>query len=145
MELSRKQKMLLHTVPASLGLNDEQRRMIHRNVGGFESAADKRITREGFIAVMAFYEVKSNGRLSGFTEWYWRDQDRLANPLDALRHRLRTDAYAMIGWRGDKLDAFIAGPHMSSGDCECVNDASAYWLRRCIEAVKAIYRRTHKD
>jgi len=142
--LTRKQLMLLHAVPTRLGIDEAARRLIQRNAGGFYSAADATVTREGFIAVMAFYEQFAGGDLGHlgfrFTAGYWRDEDLRANPLDPLRHRLRADA-AAIGLSGESLDAFLAGEHMSCGACSGVDDASAYWLRRAIEACKAIRRR----
>ena len=143
MELSRKQKMLLHTVPASLRLDDEQRRLIQRNIGGFESAADPRATREGFIAVMAFYEGKLGGQAGGFTPGYWAGENARANPTSALAHRLVSEA-ARFGWTIEQLDTFIAGPHMSSGACDDAAHAPAYWLRRCLEAVKAMATRKER-
>ena len=137
MRLSNKQKMLLHVAAAQAGVSEDDRRMIQRNVGGFHSAADTTTTREGFIAVMAFYESRAGGALRGFTRGYWQGQDAQANPTDALVHRVRQEAYRM-GMSDRQLDLFIAGPHMSGGACESVETAPAYWLRRCLEALKAI-------
>ena len=140
MILSNKQKMLLHTAAAQAGVSEDSRRMIQRNVGGFHSAADPTITREGFIGVMAFYEARCGGRLRGFTAGYWQDQDAKADPTDALVHRVRQEAYA-LRMSDRQLELFLAGPHMSGGACETVETATAYWLRKCLEALKAIRRR----
>jgi hypothetical protein len=37
-----------------------------------------------------------------------------------------------------QLDAFLAGPHMSGGDCTGIASAPAYWLSRLLEALKAM-------
>jgi len=140
MKLSNRQKALLHSVPAALGIDEAQRRLIQQNVGGFYSAADRTCSRQGFIAVMAFYEQRSGGPLRGFTPGYWSAEDRDANPADALRYRVRRMA-AEMGLPADELDRFIAGKHMSSGACAGLDDAGAYWLRSTIEALKVIRRR----
>jgi len=140
MNLSNKQKMLLHVAAAQAGVTEDQRRVIQRNVGGFHSAADRTCTREGFIAVMAFYEARCGGSLRSFSAGYWAGQDAKANPTDALVCRVRREAHG-LGMNDQMLDLFIAGPHMSSGACESVATAPAYWLRRCLEALKAIARR----
>jgi len=140
MELSRKQKAMLHIVPSALGIDEAQRVIIQANVGGFTSAADPLASREGFVAVMAFYEDRAGGRLDGYSPGYWKQADRDATPADRLRWRVRRDAEA-LGLPAAQLDAFIAGPHMSNGGCTGVGDASAYWLGRTLEAIKAIDRR----
>jgi len=144
MNLSRKQKMLLHTVPAAMGIDDHERRLIQRNVGGFHSAADKTCTREGFIACLAFYEDRAGGSLAGFTAGYWRGEDRKANPTDAIAWRCRQEAQAM-GLAADQLDAFVAGPHMSRGAYATLADCPAYWLRKVLEGLKAIRRRRMRE
>ena len=144
MELSRKQKMLLHRSAQEAGYGDEERRAVQRNIGGFFSAADKTCTREGFIAVMAFYEARMPERkLRGFTPGYWAEQDRTANPLDALRARINQEA-ASMGWAADDVDRFLASKHMSSAMYGTVTDAPGYWLRRLLQGMIAIRTRAEK-
>jgi len=143
MNLSNKQKMLLHVAAAQAGVNEDERRLIQRNVGGFHSAADTTTTREGFIAVMAFYEARAGGALDGFTAGYWRQADAEASPADATRYHLRRIAEE-IDWPAGLLDRFIAGPHMSNGACTGIDDAPEYWLLRAIEALKVIKARARR-
>ena len=141
--LTRKQKMLLHTAAKSLGIDEAQRRVIQTNAGGFYSAADKTASREGFAAVMAFYEDRSGGRLDGFTAGYWRDavaKNQRGDDTDRLVWRIRREADA-LGWSAADTDAFLAGRHMSAGKVASVADASAYWLGKLLEALKQMNRR----
>ncbi len=145
MKLSNKQKMLLHTAAAEAGCpNDELRKSVQWNIGGFHSAADPTATREGFIAVMAFWEAKAGGKLKYYSAGYWAGEDAAATPLDSLRYALRRKAEAM-GLAAEQLDAFIAGEHMSCGTCASVADADAYWLRRTIVALDAIAKRNARQ
>jgi hypothetical protein len=144
MILSNKQKMLLHTAAAQAGYggaeHEDERRMVQRNIGGFFSAADKTATREGFIAVMAFYEKHCGGQIGDFTRGYWAAEDAKANPLDSLRFRVNKLA-AEMGWTPADVDAFLHSKHMSSGIYGSVEEASAYWLTRLLEGLKAIRQR----
>ena len=153
MRLSNRQKAMLHWVPAALGIGEADRLTLQRNVGGFESAADPRATRSGFIALMAHYESCFRGRrIRGFTAGYWADEDAKAKgspprsmaagspPTDALVFACRRQAQA-LGWDEAKLDAFLAGKHMSSGNCRSVATAPAYWLGRLLNALKAMAQR----
>lgn len=141
MRLSNKQKMLLHIVPEALGVTEAERRVIQRNVGGFFSAADATCTREGFIAVMAFYESKSpSGFLPGFDAGYWASAAETAGPNDPLIRRVRQEAFK-LRWGDRELNLFLAGKHMSSGRYRAVDDAPPYWLSRLLEALKAMNKR----
>jgi len=143
MNLSRIQKMLLHTIPAKLGIDAAQRRIIQWNVGGFCSAADP-VTRQGFICVMAHYEIVAGGDLGvlgcSCKPGYWRAEADKAAPADSQREHLRRLA-CQIGMAPAALDAFLAGPKMSSGACTGLADCPPYWLGRAIEACKAIVKR----
>lgn len=138
--LTNGQKKALHVAARNAGLTDDQRRLVQRQIGGFHSAADRRAGREGFIAVMRFYEDRAGGRLPGCTAGYWAQQDDQANPTDALVHLCRKHA-AALGMTVEQLDAFVAGEHMSRGACVDVETATAYWLRRLLEGLKAMARR----
>ncbi|MDD4891975.1 MAG: hypothetical protein PHU85_18805 [Phycisphaerae bacterium] len=140
MKLTNRQKQALHSAARACGVDEDMRRTIQWNVGGFYSAADATCTREGFIAVMAYYEVHNNGQLPGFTRGYWQGQDRKSSPLDAGRHYVLQLA-AGLGLSREKLDEFIRGPHMSSGQFRGLDDLSAAWLHKLAEALKAIARR----
>lgn len=142
MKLSNKQKMLLHVVPAKLGITEAERRVIQRNVGGFHSAADKTCTREGFVKVMAFYESRSPERcLPGGTPGWWAaEKDKAAGPDDSLVRRCRQEAFK-LGWSEQQMNLFLAGKHMSTGRYRSVDDATRYWLIRLLEAMKAIKKR----
>lgn len=143
MRFSTKQIKLLHVIPRKLQIDDPQRRLIQRNVGGFHSAADRTATREGLIAVMAFYEDRAGGRLPGFTEGYWQSQDKKANPTDRITWRCRKEARD-LGLSAGQLDAFVAGPHMSRGAYATLADCPAYWLRKVLQALVEIHRRRNR-
>ncbi len=144
MKLSNRQKAMLHWVPDALGISDAQRRLIQRNVGGFHSAADGTVTRQGFIAVMAFYEARSpGGRIRGFTAGYWAAEAAKAGPTDALLFACRRQAHR-LGWDNATLEEFLAGRHMSCGQCGELATAPAYWLRRLLDALKAMADRQPK-
>jgi len=138
--LTNGQKKALHCAARRLDLPDDVRRMVQWNVGGFYSAADKTASRQGFIAAMAFYEARQDGWMPGYTPGYWGDEDAKANPADGLRYRCRRLA-GELGMDSARLDAFIAGERMSRGGCDGIADAPAYWLRRCLEALKAMRAR----
>ena len=144
MNLSRLQKMLLHTVPKCLGIDTAQRRIIQWNVGGFYSAADPTVSREGFIAVMAHYERACGGDLSTIGcrtgKGYWQREADKALPGDGQRQLLASLA-GQIGMAPAVLDSFLAGPKMSSGACTGLADCPPYWLGRAVEACKAIAKR----
>ncbi len=145
MKLSNRQKMVLHLAAKEAGCpGDEVRRSVQWAIGGFRSAADPTATRQGFIAVMAFWEARNGGKLTYYTRGYWAGEDKTTNPLDGLRWTLRQRAEA-LGLTGPQLDAFIAGEHMSNGACADVNAADAYWLRRTIIALDAIRKRKEQD
>ncbi len=134
--------MLLHTVPAGLGITEAERRIIQRNVGGFFSAADKTCTREGFVAVMAFYESRAPGNcLPGGTPGWWAAQvEKNSEPNDSLIRRIRQEAFKM-GWSEQQIVLFLSGKHMSNTSYPSINDAPRYWLIRLLEAIKAIRKR----
>lgn len=140
MSLTNGQKRALHAAARQAGVDDEQRRLIQRNIGGFHSAADKTATRQGFIAVMAFYERRCGGCLAGSTRGYWAFEDDKANPTDGLVFACRKTA-SRLGLSNGQLDAFLAGRHMSCGACESIEQAPAYWLRKLLEGLKVIAKR----
>jgi hypothetical protein len=140
MELSNQQKKILHAAARQAGLTDEQRRVVQFNIGGFYSAADPTVTREGMIAVMAFYEDRCSGQVHGFTRGYWRSEDAKANPTDGLLHRCGLLADRLFARRED-LDRFIAGDHFTGGQYQHLDELPAFWLRKLLEALKAIARR----
>lgn len=145
MRLSKRQKALLHMAAQEVAIPQDLRREVQQRIGGSYSAADRTWTREGFIAVMAFYESRSpHGKLRGFTVGYWQGQDQLANPTDLLVHRCGEEA-RRLGLSAEQLDAFLAGPHMSSGVCETVTTAPAYWLRRLLQGLIEIQRRKRRN
>lgn len=141
MALTNGQKKALHVAARQAEIPEDMRRTIQRRIGGFWSAADKTASREGYIAVMAFYEDRCNGQMGGFTRGYWAAENEKANPTDPLVWRIRREAAAM-GLSSDKLDAFLAGPHMSSGACEDVETAPAYWLRKLLQGLIEIRKRS---
>ena len=143
MKLSNKQKMLLHRVPAELGIDDAQRRVIQRNIGGFYSAAGN-VTREGFIAVMAFYEGRSGGRLKGFAAGYWAGQDAEANPTDALIWRIKQQGNR-LAMDTERIEAFMGSKHMSGGQYSTLSAAPAYWLRRLLQALIEMTKRKRRQ
>jgi cytochrome c2 len=145
MALSAKQKMLLHTVPQALGISDEERILIQRSLGGFHSAADPTAGREGFIAVMAHYESRSpGGQIAGNTPGYWQTEDRKVTSGEAGRQAkiaMIRKACAQLNWSDQTLNNFLCGPRMSSGLFGHADEASDYWLRKCLQALLAIITR----
>ena len=147
--LTNKQKMLLHVAPGKLGIDAEQRRTIQRTVGGFESAADRKASHEGFAAVMAFYEDRAGGALESYTKGYWAAASRRhadgGGATDRLIHRIRRQADAR-GWSEVDVERFLASKHCSSGKHLSLASASTYWLSRCLDGMTAIHgRRTRGD
>lgn len=140
--LTNKQKMLLHIVPTHLGVDDDQRRTIQRNIGGFESAADKSASHEGFVAVMAFYEDRGGGCLAGYTDGFWTQANEKnvnsgGGNDDRLRWLIRQQA-ASMSWEENECDIFMASKHCSSGAYQTIGEANRYWLSRCLDGMRAI-------
>lgn len=154
MALSNKQKAALHTVPAALGIDEAQRRIIQRNVGGFHSSADPTASHEGFAAVMAFYEGRAGGHLRGYSRGYWAGQHAAneaavpGGPTHRLLDRVDREA-ERLGWDRERVDGFLAGPHCSGGAAIDVEHASPYWLGKLIDALRAMAdrneRASHED
>lgn len=138
--LTNGQKKALHCAAREAGLDREAYRLVIRNVGGFESAADKTAGRAGFIAVMAFFEARCGGRLRGRTQDYWAAENAKANPRDPLVYKIRQVA-AALGMDAAALDDFLASPHCSSGLYATLDEAPARWLAKLLEGLKAIYRK----
>jgi hypothetical protein len=134
------QKKGLHSAARQAGYDDDARRMIQKNIGGFSSAADKTASREGYIAVMAFYEGHCNGQLNGCTPGYWASEDERANPTDAITHRINCEAQA-LDMSPQQLDQFVAGKHMTDGKFDTLAACSAYWLHRVLQALLEIRKR----
>lgn len=140
MALTNGQKRAVHAAARQAGVNDDQRRVIQRNVGGFHSAADLTATRYGYVQVMAVLEEFAGGTLRGNTPGYWLAEARAAQPDDALRFAIRRQQ-RLLGWSDEQLDAFVASDHMSSGACASVGAAGRYWLHRLLDALKAMRSR----
>jgi hypothetical protein len=139
--LSRKQKMLLHTMAAAAGVTEEaDRRLIQRNIGGFYSAADSTAGREGFIAVMAHYEQLAGGTLPGFSPTYWTREDEQSSPTATLIWKIRKQAQYM-GWTDTDVEKLLASKHMSGGAHAVLDMTPGYWLSRLYEALKNIAAR----
>jgi hypothetical protein len=140
MKLTRQQIKALHVAARQAGLGEDERRLVQRNIGGQHSAGDSGWTRDGFIAVMAFYEQRCGGKLDGSDAGYWARQEAACTPADAIIHRIRQQGDAM-GWRPDEIERFLAGPHCSRGAYTQLAGTPTYWLTRLLEAMKAIGRR----
>ena len=134
--LKRWQLGMLHSVPASLGIDEGQRRMIQRDLGGAESG--RNMTPEGFAAVMAFYEARGwadtkNG--PGF----WR---RAAEHSDTYRLRCKAIKLAdELGWTGrygkvdfERINGFAE--RMVKRPLVRLIDCSRDELNKIIEALK---------
>ncbi len=143
MRLSKKQKALLHIIPTGLGIDEAQRRIIQRNVGGFYSAADRTATRWGFQRVMAHYEDRAGGKLDGYSAGYWTGQGDKAGPQDGLLWRVNEEA-RRLGWTSGEADRFMASTHMSSGAFTRVASANTYWLTRMVQALIEMNNRRQK-
>jgi len=144
MSLTNGQKRAIHAAARQAGIdprkNEDTYRLVLRNVGGFHSAAAKRASREGFIAVMAFLEERAGGQLKGNTPGYWAGQDATANPRDPIIYRIRQTA-SKLGLSNEQIDAFLAGPHCSSGRYESLADAPTRWCVKVLEGLKQILAR----
>jgi len=141
MKLSPKQIRSLHWAARQAGYkSDAMRHSIQLNIGGTYSAADRTWTRQGFIAVMAFYEDACEGQLINSDPGYWRAESDKASPTDTLLYKV-SQLRERLGWTAQRLDTFVASNHLTSGRYARVADAPAYWLRRLIEALKAILSR----
>ena len=141
--LTNGQKKALHCAARQAGLDRDAYKLVIRNVGGFQSAADKTASREGFIAAMAFFEARSGGRLRGNTPGYWAAENDRANPRDPVIYRLRQLADS-LGMDRRSLDDFLAGPHCSSGLYRSLDEAPVRSLVKLLEGLKAISHRRHQ-
>jgi len=148
MALTNGQKQALHAAARMMGpaFTDGMRRAVQQRIGGFYSAADKTASRLGFIACMAWYETELEklGKQLARTRTYWRDELAKAVPGDGLRYRVRQLAKD-LGWDDDRLDAWIAGEHMSKGAAADVRTANIYWLRKAVDGLAAMARRQATD
>jgi len=144
MSLAHGQIKALHVAARQVGLDEADRRLIQRNIGGFYSAADKTASRQGFIAVMAFLEKRAGGQLGRADSGYWEGENKKANPTDSLIHAIRTQALAMA-WTDIDVDRFLASKHLTGGAFATVAEAPAYWLGRLLDALKAIAKRRAAD
>ena len=72
--LTNGQKRALHRAARLAGIAEAQRRVIQVNIGGFYSAADRTVTRHGFIVVMAHLErlAADRGEMVARTWGYWQ-------------------------------------------------------------------------
>lgn len=144
--LTNGQKRAIHSAARQAGIDsckdEEQYRMILLNVGGFRSAADRTASRQGYIAVMAFFEEASGGQLRGCTPGYWAAENAKANPRDPIIYKIRQTAES-LGMDAKTLDHFIASRHMSSGWYESLEDAPTRWLVKVLEGLKAMDFRKH--
>ncbi|NLF31597.1 MAG: hypothetical protein GX591_12010 [Planctomycetes bacterium] len=144
MSLTTGQKKALHQAARLMGpeFTDAMRRVVQINIGGFPSAASPKASRQGFIAVMAWYETElaKVGRQLARTPTYWRDELKRA-PTAALLYRLRRLA-GDLRWSEAALLAFVTGPHMANLDgVERLDAVSTYWLGRAIDALAAMMKR----
>ena len=144
MKLSNRQKAILHKAAAAAGHDEARRRQVQRSIGGFNSCCDRSVTREGFIAVMAYFEGECHGQLPGFTPGYWFGQSLRAEPLDALKVSIRREAQA-LGWSEGDTESFLASEHLSRGRFRRIQEAPPYWLSRLLDALKAIRKRREND
>jgi len=135
--LTNGQKKALHAAAGQAGLDDAGYRTALRNFARVKTSTDARITRVGFISVMAYFEYEAGGRLKGCDAGYWQREMATARPADALLWRIRSDAKA-LGWTQADLDAFVAGPNMSGGRFTTLDETPAVWLVKVLEAMKAM-------
>lgn len=145
MSLTNGQKKALHAVARQAGLNDEQRRVLQKGIGGHVSAADRAWTRAEFIRVMAHYEREyCGGEIRGNMPRYWQDQLAALGPNDSLVWRIRQEAAGLPDPMTDaQVDAFLA--RMTGSEIAKVADANAYWLSRLIEGLKALRKRREAE
>ena len=144
MSLTNGQKRAIHCAAREAGIDsrtdEDSYRLVLWNVGGFHSAADRTASRQGFIAVMAFFEQRAGGGLTGCTFDYWADEDAKANPRDPIIYRIKRIA-AGLGMDDQGIEDFMESRHMSSGAYRRLEDAPTRWLVKLLEALKAMQRR----
>ena len=141
--LTNKQKTLLHLIPKGLGVDDAQRRVIQRNVGGFYSAADKTASHAGFAAVMAYYEDRAGGQLERYTPGFWAAAVEKTSGEDRSRllWRIEREAEALTWRYPEDVNAFLASKKMSGGKYADVRETPIYWLSRLLQALIEMRRR----
>ncbi len=137
MSLARWQIGLLHTAPASLGVDEAARKLVQLNVGGSESAAT--MSAHGFALVMAWWESRGwidrrNGR--GF---WARAAGDIARPMRAKAIKLAdvlgwTDATGRVDFaRLDGLAEHVTGGRRARL-IDCDRD-DAYRVVECLKAM----------
>ncbi len=145
MPLTRGQKALLHMAPATLGVDEATRKLVQRNLGGNESAAE--MSYRGYLAVMAHWEDAG-----------WRHQTlhrdhfrRMAmdNPVYRMRGKAKNLA-KQIGWTDDRglcdtdhLDAFVL--RQTGGRIGRLRACDADDLNKVIEGLKVMAQRAADD
>lgn len=148
MALTNNQKRAIHCAARQAGIDPRKQedtyRLVLWNVGGFRSAADRSARRNGYIAVMAFFEERAGGQLKGASPGYWTDQDAKANPRDAIIYNIEQEA-AALGMSREQCDGFLAGSHCSSGQYESLDEAPTRWLVKCLEGLKQIRKRRQQQ
>jgi len=144
MALTNGQKRAIHAAARQAGIdpreNEDTYRLVLWNVGRFHSAADRQASRNGFIAVMAFFEEKAGGQLKRNTPGYWAAEDAKATPRDPIIYKIKQTA-SQLGLSSEQIDAFLAGPHCSSGQHESLADAPTRWCVKVLEGLKQILAR----
>jgi len=153
--LSNWQLGMLHSVPASLGIKEDNRRLIQLNVGGADSGA--LMGPGGFVAVMAFYET--HGWIDprhGAGHWgRLNDRANALGPAVLARRRKVYKLGYLLGWTvaGEprlldmtRLDGMAE--RVTQGRRRRMNDCDAADLGGLIEALKAMTEREevhHRD
>jgi len=138
MALKAWQTGLLHAAPAALGVDDRQRRLVQRNVGGAWSAAD--MDFPAFVAVMAFWE-RCGWRDRRREARFWR---RLAARGDLLGLESKALKLASLaGWTRDdghvdfrRLDGFVQ--RQTDGRRRSLRQCDREDLYQVIEGLKAL-------
>jgi hypothetical protein len=157
MSLKRWQLGLLHSVPKQLGIEEDHRRLILRNLASPEAVdamnaagkfwSSKFLTEQDFIRIMAYYER------CGWTDPrngpdYWQAQ---AKGADGYAMRCKTIKMAdVLGWTHadgpqagkvdfGRLNAFVV--RMTQGRCNALAQCDSQDLFVIIEALKKMAER----
>ncbi|MFA5123596.1 hypothetical protein [Zavarzinia sp.] len=147
MSLTRWQLGLLHSAPASLGVLEDERKLVQANLGGAWSAKD--MDYAGLCRVMAFWESKGYVDPANGPGWWAAQED--GSRTVALRGKVLKLA-ALAGWivqgRPEgrnvdfaRIDAFCAAQFAGRSGCSRLKDAGPGDLLELVEAFKEIAKR----
>jgi hypothetical protein len=145
MAWTAKQKMIAATAAEQIGLTDEQRRAILRNVPGHRAMHDGRITSTSarltnpdFDWYMSVIESEAGGQVPGWKRGYWSGKS--ADPLARARHLAHRLADLLTAGSDFNVGGWLR--HYITADTADTIEALDYrQLYAAIEGMKKIARR----